>query len=76
MDSLISTPPPIYDFEPKNYAIMYVPADEMQALCNGAMTVACARPAKRLIIVWNGLRGKRLAQALRHEKAHLNGWKH
>jgi hypothetical protein len=56
----ISLPPEIFDYEPKNYAVMYVPADEMQALCNGARTVACAR----------------LAQALRHEKAHLNGWIH
>lgn len=72
----ISLPPEIYDFEPKNYAVMTVPADEMQALCNGAMTVACARPAKRIIVVWDGLRGAALARALRHEKAHLNGWRH
>lgn len=72
----ISLPPEIYDYEPKNYAVMRAPAAEMQALCNGARTVACARPAKRIIVVWDGLKGARLARALRHEKAHLNGWRH
>ena len=72
----IDLPPAIFDYEPSNYAVMYAPADEMQELCNGLRTVACARPAKRIVIVWNGLRGAALARALRHEKGHLNGWRH
>jgi hypothetical protein len=72
---LIDLPPAIFDYEPSNYAVMYAPADEMPLLC-GWSVPACARPAKRLVIVWNGLRGAALARALRHEKAHLNGWRH
>jgi hypothetical protein len=71
----IDLPPAIFDYEPSNYAVMYAPADEMPLLC-GWLVPACARPAKRIVIVWNGLRGAALARALRHEKAHLNGWKH
>lgn len=71
----IELPPAIFDHEPENYAVMYAPAGEMQLLC-GWPTVACTRPAKRIIIVWSGLRGAALARAIRHEKAHLNGWRH
>jgi hypothetical protein len=71
----IDLPPAIFDHEPSNYAVMYAPADEMPLLC-GWRVPACARPAKRIVIVWNGLRGGALARALRHEKAHLNGWRH
>lgn len=72
----IELPPAIFDYEPSNYAVMFAPAEEMPALCHGLRVVACARPAKRIIIVSTSLRGAALARALRHEKAHLNGWKH
>ena len=71
----IDLPPAIFDYEPSNYAVMYAPADEMPLLC-GWRVVASTRPAKRIIIVSTSLRGAALARALRHEKAHLNGWKH
>jgi hypothetical protein len=71
----IELPPAIFDYEPSNYAVMYAPAEEMPALC-GWQVIACTRPAKRIIIISTGLRGAALARALRHEKAHLNGWRH
>ncbi len=72
----VSLPPEIFDHEPKQaYAVMYAPQDEMAALC-GWETIACARPAKRIIIVSKNLRGAALARVLRHEKGHLNGWRH
>lgn len=69
-------PPHWFDHEPvKAYAIMYAPRHEMRLLC-GFDTWGCVYPSKRLIVVCEALRGELLDIILRHEKAHLNGWRH
>ena len=77
MDFAVIDPPAIFDYEPTNYAVMYAPMAEMVVLCGWA-TVACARPAKRIIIIAldGGLSAEESSRVIRHEKAHLNGWRH
>lgn len=71
-------PPPQYDYEPAQpYTVRAIPCEDMHDLCAG-WYVACAYVERNLIYVDNRLLKRQdwLKKAIRHERAHLNGWRH
>lgn len=71
-------PPPEYDYEPAEpYTVRSVPCTEIPRLCNGYF-VACTHVSRSVIYVDERLRARQdwLKKAIRHERAHLNGWRH
>jgi hypothetical protein len=69
-------PPPAYDHEPTEpYEVVEVPCQVMHAVCNGPY-IGCTKPAMRVIVVDGRLNGTYREKVVRHEKAHLNGWRH
>jgi hypothetical protein len=68
--------PAEYDYEPKKpYRIATLPAREQERACGGIKN-ACAIPGKRVIVISDAMKGIVRELLLRHEKAHLNGWRH
>ena len=73
---VVDLPPPEYDHEPaQHYTVHVLSPDAVVIACFG-IEVACARPKRNWIIVSSELHGEELDRVMRHEKAHLNGWKH
>lgn len=77
------SPPAMYSFEPlQPYGVQYLAPDELQVRCNPARQYidstiyGCSNTTIRMVYVDNTLGGEALALILRHEKAHLNGWRH
>jgi hypothetical protein len=76
MSDFAAPPPAIYDHEPKEYyRVARLPATEVKRVCGG-IERACAIPKKRVIAIDKSIAGELLDRILRHEKGHLNGWKH
>lgn len=71
-------PPPRYDYEPTQpYTVRAVSCGDIPRLCAG-WYVACAHVSRNVIYVDNRLLKRQdwLQKAIRHERAHLNGWRH
>ena len=76
-------PPPRYDHEPRvPYHVSYVAQAKLQKICVGQatgaddMVLGCSLPELGLVYVAQGMRPEVADIILRHEKAHINGWKH
>lgn len=77
------TPPGRFDPEPaKPYRVLHVDADFMRLACpghrvpKGQAIVGCTIYKSRTVLILDGLSARFERQVLRHEKAHLNGWRH
>lgn len=74
-------PPAVYAHEPRQRYTVTVTADHMELVRRCRMgfhahLVGCALPRKNEIYIIAGLSDEDFATVLRHEKAHLNGWRH
>ena len=76
-------PPARYDHEPtRHYFVREVSQARIDALCRGEVEAAgrsalgCAVPGIGAIYILEGLSPETRAVILRHEKAHINGWRH
>lgn len=76
-------PPARYDYEPRSaYHVSYLKQDKLQRICSseatgaGDMVLGCSLPELGLVYVAKGMRPEVADIILRHEKAHINGWKH
>lgn len=76
-------PPQRYDYEPPvSYRVSYVSQAKVQKICAreahgaGDLVLGCSFADLGLVYVAKGLSPKVQDVILRHEKAHLNGWKH
>ncbi len=75
---LHALPPKKYDYEPRtSYNVIILPEKQANELCRQKVW-GCALIGKKnsVIIIRNTLKGKFLDIVLRHEKAHINGWRH
>lgn len=70
----------LYDHAPSfPYQIEVVGQGYLLDACNvpeGFQVYACSKPELGLIYIDERLHGAAFAKILRHERAHLNGWKH
>lgn len=79
---VMSLAPPVqYDYEPVvPYHISYTSQQRVEELCPspGAfnLSLGCTLPRLGLIYVAKGLNPRVRDFIVRHEKAHINGWKH
>lgn len=77
----ITEPPSRFDYEPRTaYSVTEV-TDHMELVRRCRMgfhahLVGCALPRTNEIYIIAGLSDEDFATVLRHEKAHLNGWRH
>lgn len=76
-------PPTRYDHEPRvPYHVSYMAQAKLQKICVGQatgandMVLGCSLPELGLVYVAKGMRPEVADIILRHEKAHINGWKH
>lgn len=75
---LLGLPPEEYDYEPViPYHIVSLPSKQVNELCKDEVW-GCVILGKnyKVIIVRDSLEGEFLNIVLRHEKAHINGWRH
>ena len=76
-------PPARYDHEPtRPYHVREVSQARIDALCRGEVEAAgrsglgCTLPGIGAIYLLDGMPRETRAVVLRHEKAHINGWRH
>lgn len=71
-------PPATYDHYPaKPFRLIEVEARIVAAVCPKAdLALACAFPKQRQLFIRDDLDDAVRAKVLRHEYAHLNGWRH
>lgn len=76
----IAMPPARYDHEPaKHYGVIPASQARLNSLCKpppGMKAVGCTVAAMRMIYILDTLGPKKRALVLRHERGHINGWKH
>lgn len=82
----VEPPPARYDHEPtKYYHVTHVPQNRINKLCGAELAAARIKYPQASVVgcsahgfIWivNGLSEKHEAEVLRHEKAHVNGWRH
>lgn len=81
----IAMPPAKYDHEPRRpYSVHYVDqmtanqvcASKLREAARGSNIWGCAVPLMNTIFVLETLPPNKRKLVLRHERGHLNGWKH
>lgn len=77
---LLGDPPPEFDYEPvEPYAIQMVAPDLVDDYCGnqpGMIELACWNEWFGRIYIRDDLDPDAFRYVLRHEKAHVNGWRH
>ena len=82
MLGMMLMPPKFYDHYPVQHFVVYtIPPKLEQALCGlgnpkNETYLACVPEGQRTIFIRSDLTPDARAKVLRHEYAHLNGWKH
>lgn len=79
--ALAVMPPAAYDYPPQQpYLVRTVAEQKIESICGkhptNGFVAACAWPELGIIFITEGLDPKVQELILRHERAHLNGWKH
>ena len=82
MVAVIEMPPKKYDHEPyQPYQVIEMPIKDLHKICNqprrsNYTLFGCAHHLVGLIYLRDDLSDEARKRVLRHERAHLNGWKH
>lgn len=73
-------PPMAFDYEPTFYTLRRVEVGGMEQACGlhdpKLLLVGCANVSQRVVTIRADVEGLEYHAVLRHEWAHLNGWKH
>ena len=73
---IIEEPPAEFDHEPTvKYSVIRTTAKKVVQYCRGIKN-ACAIPRRRVVVIDEAIKGDERDEIMRHEKAHINGWKH
>ena len=82
LSGVVLMPPKKYDYEPRvPYVVVFMEPSQIRAVCNrytGPEPYACTSLVSRpfRIRIRTDLSKRLLRDVLRHEKAHVNGWRH
>jgi hypothetical protein len=78
--AMLLAPPPEYDHPPvDDHYLWIMDQSDIDALCGvepGKLTFGCANTLTNEVFITDQIGGEVFDVVLRHEHAHLNGWRH